>query len=101
MRSLTRKHNFRLGTEGRFYFRILRMTEALGGTPIFDFQVGFATLGRRVFCEGPHAKAQFSNRHPITPFIINISVDSKSRFPKSWAQMGKPGTKTLYWASFP
>ena len=49
VRSLTRKHHFRLGTKGRCDFRLCRMTEALSETPAFDFRVGFSIFGRRVF----------------------------------------------------
>ena len=49
VRSLTRKHHFRVGTKGRCYFRLFSMTEALCETPTFDFRVGFSTFDRRVF----------------------------------------------------
>ena len=47
--SPTRKHHFRLGTKGRCYFRIFKMTDTVGETPTFDFRIVFPTFGRRVF----------------------------------------------------
>ena len=54
-----------------------------------------------VFVRSPTRKHHFRFVTPLGPFIIFKSVDSKSRFPKSWAPMGKPRKQHCTGAPFP
>ena len=69
VRNPTRKHHFRLGTKGRCYFRLFRMTEALSETPTFDFRIhrvsNFWSEG--VFVRSPTRKHHFRLCTPLGP----------------------------------
>ena len=81
---------------------ILQNDKLQAKNTLSTFKSDFRFLVGTCFCEKPFAKTPLSIFRAIRPFIMFNSVDSKSRFQKFSAPVGKPpGKQPCTGAPFP